>query len=148
MTQRYLKGEDIAIKLVCFGANGISTFQGLRFEVRVQIQQQYVPFVISVHCTAHQTKFAIQNLFNLPLVFCIENLLQCLYGYFNHSPKRHFEFTKLAKIMEIKGNKIMHNIKTSWISMINFIKRVLSKYHTLFMKIALDAATIPLFNLI
>jgi hypothetical protein len=42
----------------------------------------------------------------------------------------------------------MHNIKTSWISMINFVKRVLSKYHTLFMKIALDVATIPLFNLI
>ncbi len=46
-------------------------------------------------------------------------------------------------IIAPKGNKILHNIKTSWISMINLVKWVLSKYHTLFMKMALDAATIP-----
>jgi hypothetical protein len=61
---------------------------------------------------AHRTNIAMQTLSNLPLVFCIENLLQYLYGYFNHSPKKHFEFTKLTKVMETKGNKILPNIKT------------------------------------
>ncbi len=82
-----------------------------------------------------------QTLSNLPLVFHIENLLQCLYGYFSYSPKKHLEFTKLINIMEIKG-KILWNIKTTWISTINFIKHVLSKYHTFIMKMASNAPTI------
>jgi hypothetical protein len=70
------------------------------------------------------------------------NILQCLYIYFNHNLKRHLESTKLAKIMEIKGNKILWNIKTKLISMISHVKLVLSKYHTLLMKMPLDAPTI------
>jgi hypothetical protein len=45
--------------------------------------------------------------------------------------------------METKGNKILYNIKIRWNSMINPIKQVLFEYHILFMKMALDAATIP-----
>ncbi len=44
--------------------------------------------------------------------------------------------------MEIKG-QILWNIKTRWISMINPIKDVLSKYRILILKMALDAPTIP-----
>jgi hypothetical protein len=91
----------------------------------------------------HRTNLVIQTFSNLPLVFRIENLLQWLCGYFNHNPKRHLEFTKLAKVMETKGNKILHNIKSRWTSMINPIKRVLPEYYTLLMKMALDVATIP-----
>ncbi len=58
-------------------------------------------------------------------------------------PKRHFKFTKLAKIMETNNNKIMRNIKTQGISMINPIKRILFKYRTLLMKMTLDAPIIP-----
>jgi len=92
---------------------------------------------------AHHTNLAIQTLSNLPLVSHIEILLQCLYGYFNHIIKMHLGFTKWARIMEIKGNKILWNIKIIWISMINLIKCVLSMYCTLFMKMALDAPIIP-----
>jgi hypothetical protein len=77
----------------------------------IQIQCQYVPFVVKgMHCMAHQTNLVVQTLSNLPLVFCIENLLQYLCGYFNHSPKRHLE--KLTKIMETNDNKILPDIKT------------------------------------
>jgi hypothetical protein len=41
--------------------------------------------------------------------------------------------------METNGNKILQNIKTRWISMLSPLLHVLSKYHTLFMKMALDA---------
>ncbi len=41
-----------------------------------------------------------------------------------------FKFIKLVEIMETKGNKILCNIKTRWISMINRIKQVLSEDHT------------------
>jgi hypothetical protein len=45
--------------------------------------------------------------------------------------------------MKTKGNKILWNIKTRWIYMISLAKRVLFKYRTLFMKMALDAPIIP-----
>jgi hypothetical protein len=92
---------------------------------------------------AHRTNLAIQTFSNVPLLFHIENLLQCLYGYFNHNPKRHLKFTKLVEIMETKSNKILWNIKIKWISMISLVKCVLSKYHTLLIKMALDAPTTP-----
>ncbi len=38
MTQGDLKQKDIALKLVCFGIDGVNTFQGLRSGVSVQIQ--------------------------------------------------------------------------------------------------------------
>jgi len=96
-----------------------------------------------VYCIAHHANHAVQTLSNLPLVSCIEILLKYLYGYFNHILKMHLEFLKWAGIMEINDNKILWNIKITWIFMINPIKCVLSMYCTLFMKMALDAPTIP-----
>jgi len=92
---------------------------------------------------AHHTNLAVQTLSSLPLVSRIEILLQCLYGYFNHIFKMHLEFTNWVGIMEIKGNKILWNIKITWISVINFIKCVLSMYCTFLMKMAQNAPTIP-----
>ncbi len=57
----------------------------------IQIQHQYAPFVINVYYMAHQTNLVKQTLSNLPLVSHIENLLQCLYGYFIHGPQKAFQ---------------------------------------------------------
>jgi len=57
---------------------------------------------------AHHTNLAMQTLSGLPLVICFENLLPTLHFYFAHSLKRHLEFIKLVKLMQIKGNKILH----------------------------------------
>jgi hypothetical protein len=35
------------------------------------------------------------------------------------------EFTKLAELMETKGNKILRNIKTRWISIISLVVMIL-----------------------
>jgi len=53
MTQRGLKEEEFASRLVCFGVNEVNAFQGLRSIIIVQIQHGYIPFVIGVHCMAH-----------------------------------------------------------------------------------------------
>jgi len=130
--------EELATRLICFGADGVNTFQGLRSIVTIRIQCRYAPFVNNVHYMAHQTNLTMQTLSNLPLVSCIESLLQCIYVYFSHRPKRHSKFAKLVEIMETKGNEILQNIKTRWISMLSFVKHVLSKYCILFMKMALN----------
>jgi hypothetical protein len=68
----------------------------------------------------------------------LENLLQTLLAYFNQNPKKHFEFSKLVKIMKTKGNKLLKNIKTKWISMLDPTKEVMVGYCTLVVKMALD----------
>jgi hypothetical protein len=90
--------NQIAQKLICFGANGVNVFQGTKSGVTKQIKKNYVLHSIKVHCMAHCTNLAMQTLLKLPLVIQLENLLQTLHSYFAHSPKRHLEFTKLAKL--------------------------------------------------
>jgi hypothetical protein len=74
-----LKEEEFASKLVYFGVHGINTFQGLKSIITVQIQCQYVPFIMGVHFMAHGTNLAKQTLSNLSLVSHIEGILQSFY---------------------------------------------------------------------
>jgi len=57
--------------------------------------------------------------------------------FFDKFPKHHLEFVKPAQIMETKGNKLLHNIKTKWISMLNPMKGVLEKYHSLLLEMVI-----------
>lgn len=61
--------------------------------------------------------------------------------YFNHSPKRNLERSKLIKVMKIKGLKILHNIKTKWISMVAPSKVVLEEVKTILVKTTQDVTT-------
>jgi hypothetical protein len=54
---------------------------------------------------AHRINLVVQTLPGLPLVVQIESLLQCLYSYFAHSPKKHLNFIKIVEFMATKGNK-------------------------------------------
>jgi hypothetical protein len=128
-------------KLNCFGVDGVDVFQGIKSGVTKQIKENYAPHSIGVHYVTHRTNLAMQTLSKLPLVIWLENMLQTLHSYFAHSPKRHLEFTKLEKLMQIKGNKILRNVKIRWISMLNLAKKVTAKYRTLLVKMALDSPT-------
>ncbi len=41
------------------------------------------------------------------------------------------EFEKLVKILDTKGNVIMKNMKTKWMSMLEPLKRIVVKYRSL-----------------
>jgi hypothetical protein len=41
--------KSVAQKLLCFGADGISTFQGTKIGVIQQINTKYAPFSIGIH---------------------------------------------------------------------------------------------------
>jgi hypothetical protein len=83
-----------------------------------------------VHCT----NLAAKPLSNLPMVQKIEKLLQSFYSYFNASPKRCNKYQKLAEILETSGLKILQNMTTSWISLLEPLKRVLGEYKMLIVK--------------
>jgi len=64
-----------------------------------------------------------------------------MYGYFSHSPKRHLEFQRLAQTLETKGNKILKNVKTRWMSMLNPLKKIMAKYCPLLTVMQVDYST-------
>jgi hypothetical protein len=57
-----------------------------------------------------------------------------------HSPKRCNKFQKLAEIVETSGIKILQNVTTRWISILEPLKHVLGEYKTLIVKMAQDVA--------
>jgi hypothetical protein len=61
---------------------------------------------------------------------------------FQPQPQKTFGVYQIGKNCGTKGNKILQNIKTKWISMIDLVKHVLFEYRTFLMKMALDAPTI------
>jgi hypothetical protein len=74
----------------------------------------------------------------LPILVNIESLLEDVFDYFYISSKKHAEFFKLAKVMEIKDLKILYNIKTRWMSMMGPSIQVMNEYRTLFIKMLQD----------
>jgi hypothetical protein len=93
----------VAERLVCFGTDGVSMFQGCRTGVTQQLKDQDTPFCLGVHCMAHRTNLAVEPLSNLPVVSKLESLCQALYTYFTMSSKKHLEFQRLADIVETEG---------------------------------------------
>jgi hypothetical protein len=54
-----LTGESLSSKLICFGANGVSIFQGARTGVTGQIKLDYAPHMQGIHYMAHQTNLDV-----------------------------------------------------------------------------------------
>jgi len=100
--------------------------------------QKHAPYFSGVHCMAHCTNLVVATLSSLKLVSKVESLLVGMYNYFIHNPKQHLDFYKLAKILESKGNKLLKNIKTRWISMLSPCKNFFVEYKLLVVKMVED----------
>jgi len=68
------------------------------------------------------------------MVVKLEEFLQSLYSYFSSSFKCHLKFTEFAEIVETWRLKILRNVKTCYISMLEPWKCVLEEYKTLIVK--------------
>jgi hypothetical protein len=98
--------KETTKRLICFGVNGASIFQGC--PTSVMVKEKFAPCMMVQHCMAHQTNLVVQVLSNLPMVAKSEDLLQSLYFYFSNSPKHQLKFHfKLAEIMETRRLKIL-----------------------------------------
>jgi len=76
------------------------------------LKEKNAPFMINVHWMSHRTNLVIQFFKKMSIVKKIEDALQSLYAYFFHNPKITQEFVDLVDIVEIRGKKILKNIKT------------------------------------
>ncbi len=112
MHQKGLTKKLNGSRFMTFGVDGVFVFQGNKLSVTRQSFEGWASHFMVVHCVAHKTNLGIQIVSHLQMVSRFESLFQNLYNYFSKSPKRHLEFTKLAKLMEPKGAKIFKNVKT------------------------------------
>jgi hypothetical protein len=103
------------------------------------LKERHSPYAIGFHDFAHCTNLAVEALSNLPVVQKLENLCKSLHPYFASSPKCHLEFTKLTEVVETKGLKILNKVHTRWISLLEPLKCISSKYKMLIVKFAQDA---------
>ncbi len=83
-----LSETNIASKLVCFGANGVAIFHGVKSGVIIQLMQKHAPYVSNVHYMAHHTNLVALN--GLNLVFKIEFLFTSMHNYFIHKSQMAF----------------------------------------------------------
>jgi hypothetical protein len=138
-----LTPQQIKDRFMTFRADGASVLQGKKNGVTNRLQVSHAPHMQGMHCVAHRSNLAVQCLSDLEMVSRIETLLSALHRYFSKSPKRHLELQKLAGLLETKGKKILQNVKTRWISMLSPLKRVLSEYRTLLVKMYSDQFVKP-----
>jgi hypothetical protein len=100
-----LDKNGIASKLLCFGANGCSAFQGSKNGVTVQIQKIFSPFTSGVHCHAHKINLVEKTLSQLDIFHYIEELMRLSHAYFVHSSKKFNEY-------DTKGQNLLKNMTT------------------------------------
>jgi len=53
---------------MCLGANGVSTFQGVKSRVIVLMKTQQAHFIIGIHYTPHKKNLMVQSLLSIPMV--------------------------------------------------------------------------------
>lgn len=133
-----LSDFDLARKTICFAADGAATFQGCRNGVTALLTRQNAPYINGVHCCAHRTNLAADKLSGLAIVANIERLCQTLYTYFHKSPKRWSEFEALSAELEQEGLKIIRNITTRWLSVIDCVQRIQDQIPVLIAKMDED----------
>jgi hypothetical protein len=51
--------EQVAEKLICFGADGATIFQGARTGIIQRLKEGYTPYMIPVHDFAHRINLAV-----------------------------------------------------------------------------------------
>ena len=95
--------------------------------------------MISIHDVAHCINLVVLSLSDLLMVKKLETLSSSLHAYFSSSLKRYLELNKLAEVVERNGLKILSNVKTRWISLLEPMKRVLLEYKALIEKMKNDA---------
>jgi hypothetical protein len=138
-TKGGLNADAIASKLLWFGADGVSAFQGKRTGVIVQIKRNFAPFPTIIHYHAHKINLAVKTLSQLPMVNAVEELMRISHAYFSHSPKKYNEYKTFASTIDTKGLKLIKNVTTRWLSLLEPIKRIMSEFQNSLGKMEVDA---------
>ena len=129
-----LTHEEIACKLVCFGSDGVATFQSVHNGVATQIHEKWGPFSLAANCDSHRTNLAVQIMSKYSMVVHLENLFGHIYSY----KKVMLSFRRWLISWRLRVTRCLGMYKTRWISMRSLAKHVFSEYKTLMVKMGVD----------
>jgi hypothetical protein len=134
-----LNDDATASKLICFGADGISAFQGKHIGVTVQIKQNFAPHATGIHCLAHKINLVVKTLSQLAVFHAVEELMRINHAYFSHGPKKFQEYKSFASTIDTKGLNVLKNVTTHWLSLLAPMKRIMSEFRTILGKLDIDS---------
>ncbi len=80
----------LRLGLINNGCNGNNVLQGLKLGVTLQFKEEVALFVTRVHCFIYKTNLVVITLSSVFLVHQLEVLLQRLYAFFVHNPKKFY----------------------------------------------------------
>jgi hypothetical protein len=100
-----LAREEIACKLVCFKADGVSTFQGPKTGITTQIREKWAPFSLGANCGSHRINLVVETLSKYPMVSCLERLFQSIYCTFVEVTSDMLSFRSLLISWKLRGIK-------------------------------------------
>jgi hypothetical protein len=120
--------ESMASRLLCFGTNGVTVFQGARIGISKQLRTSYASFSIGVHFFAYRINLATKTLYANLIFQNSKRLMQNSHEFINKSPKKLSEFFKLVDVIEIKGLWLLQNVATRWISLLELHWRILLNF--------------------
>jgi hypothetical protein len=140
----FLKGsgamsrEDMHAKLLCFGTDGASIFQGNYNGITSKLIRELAPCFLGIHYCGHRLNLAVQSLAKTQIASNMESLLTALHTYFTKSPKKALTFSNLVEVMETGGRKILKFCMIRRMGLLAPAKWVLSEYRLLVAKMATD----------
>jgi hypothetical protein len=103
-------------------------------------QKKFAPFSTGVHCHAHKINLAVKTLSQLSIFHSIEEVMRVAYSYFSHSPKKFDEYKSWASTIDTKGLKLLKNVTTCWLSLLEPMRRLQSEYCTILGKMETDSS--------
>jgi hypothetical protein len=117
--------EEFIFWCVCLRCDGDSMFQGHHTSIIVQAKDNAISYFINLHCMKHKT-----NPITIVLSKLYSNIVHwdnvaSIIHFFAHNPNECLKFSKLIETFPTmlptrlitKGQKLLRNIKTHWISM-------------------------------
>jgi len=129
----FFLNQNLCLRWVCLGCDGDYIFQGCHNWATSQLSI-VVPFFYwcALHGTSNQFASCCVVQTALGILHWV-NVIVLLFIYI-HSFNKFFEFINLIGILETKDLKLLRNVKTWWMFMLNPLKCVMAKYKGLIVK--------------
>lgn len=99
-----LSNHYMAMKVVCLGPNGASTFQGIRTRVSTQLKK-YNFFCIPIHYVVHMINLLVITLFYFHIVVKIEMLFKASTHIWVTTPSKTFKDGNWLRLWKRKISK-------------------------------------------
>jgi hypothetical protein len=80
----------------------------------------------------------VKTLSQLEIFHTIEEVMKISHAYFSYSPKKYSEFKSFAQTIDTKDLKLLKNVTTFWLSLLESMRRILSEFHILVGKMEID----------